>query len=296
MSKLYEAIKKIEEKERRRDEFPDFTVGKRKPPYLLIVVSILFVAAAVFSGLYFTSRFENIKHSNFFKKNQRAISVRKVKKSNGTVGKSLAVKKEIKARNTVIAEKTEAGGQPHGAKKVQKEKGLNQMMDSKKSTLVQRSKETKSSLQVKSHVVAKRSSSEKIAVKESKNTLLGKDINRNRRNQDQTAVLLRKARSGNFFESINAYKQLIKLYPGNISLYNNLAVRFMERGLYQKAIRILKKGLSVKDDPTLKLNLAICYIRIGNYDKAKAVVNTIPSGSVNSSELEKLKYYLSNIK
>ncbi len=295
MSKLYEAIKKIEEKEKIKDELPDFVERERKPPYLLIVVSILFVATFVFSGLYFTSRFERIKQSGFLKRQRYALKKESVERSKKTSTKRLVVKKEARAKSVELAQ-TNIKKKPLHKEITQEKVNLGGVLNSKKSVIAQKSGETKNNTLVKSHAVVSSGGGRKVVKKEVKKALPEKEVNKSQRSQDQTAVLLKKASSGNFFESVNAYRKLIKLYPNNISLYNNLAVRFMERGLYWKAVKVLKEGLNIKDDPTLKLNLAICYVKLGKYDKAKAIVNTIHSGSINSKELEKLKYYLSDIR
>ena len=292
MSKLYEAIKKIEEKEKKRDGLPDFVERKRRPPYLLMVVSTLFVAAVVFSGLYFTSRFERMKRSGFLKRRQHIVKG-SVVRSEKVLDRSLVVKKEIRVKSVELAE-THIKKKPLQKKIAQKKESMSDVVNFRK-TITTKGRKTKNNTLVKSHAVVSSGGGRKVVNKEVKKALPEKSVKQNQWSQDQTAELLKKASSGNFFESVNAYRKLIKLYPNNISLYNNLAVRFMERGLYWKAVKVLKEGLNIKDDPTLKLNLAICYVKLGRYDKAKAIVNTIPLGSVNSEELKKIKYYLSNI-
>ncbi len=292
MSKLYEAIKKIEEKEKKRDGLPDFVERKRRPPYLLMVVSTLFVAVVVFSGLYFTSRFERMERSGFLKRRQHIVKGNVVR-SEKVLDRSLVVKKETRVKSVELAE-THIKKKPLQKKIAQKKESMSDVVNFRK-TITTKGRKTKNNTLVKSHAVVSSGGGRKVVNKEVKKALPEKSVKQNQWSQDQTAELLKKASSGNFFESVNAYRKLIKLYPNNISLYNNLAVRFMERGLYWKAVKVLKEGLNIKDDPTLKLNLAICYVKLGRYDKAKAIVNTIPSGSVNSEELKKIKYYLSNI-
>ncbi len=291
MSKLYEAIKKIEEKEKIKAELPDFVQRERKPPYLLVIVSTLFVALVVFSGLYFTNRLENIRKSSSLKRERLGVVKKERLTEKGRVEKKAFLEKSgVKVKNEVPVKELVAKRETKVVSAVKEGTRKSESKDVKFKSQ-KRARNSKTGTVNKRSVVVKNRGKEITNVERPENNFSMEKVS-----QDQTAVLLKKANSGDFFESVKAYKELIKLYPNNISLYNNLAVLFMDKGLYWKAIEVLKKGLSVKDDSTLRLNLAICYIKLGKIKRAKRIVNTIPLTSKDSKEIEKLKRYLSNLK
>ncbi len=291
MSKLYEAIKKIEEKEKIKAELPDFVQRKRKPPYLLVIVSTLFVALVVFSGLYFTNRLENIRKSSSLKRERLGVVKKERLTEKGRVEKKAFLEKSgVKVKNEVPVKELVAKRETKVVS-VAKEVAIKSESKDVNFKSQKRAREGKTGTASGKNIVIKNREREITKVERPENNFSMKELSK-----DQTAVLLKKANSGDFFESVKAYKKLIKLYPNNISLYNNLAVLFMDKGLYWKAIEVLKKGLSVKDDSTLKLNLAICYIKLGKIKRAKRIVNTIPLNSKDSKEIEKLNRYLSNLK
>ncbi|WP_022671039.1 tetratricopeptide repeat protein [Hippea alviniae] len=99
------------------------------------------------------------------------------------------------------------------------------------------------------------------------------------------ANLIEVAENGNDTESISAYKKLIKIFPENLDLYNNLAVRYMNLGKYDEAIKILKKALSIGDSVDVKLNYTLALVKVGRLKEAREVIRTIDVKEVKDKEL-----------
>ena len=89
-------------------------------------------------------------------------------------------------------------------------------------------------------------------------------------------------------KAIKAYKTVQRLYPDDYSANNNLAVIYLDRGEWDKAIEQLKIYREVNDPGVISYtNLAYAYASNGNYQKALEVMMEFKSKYMTSLDVEK---------
>ncbi len=270
MSELFEALKKIENNnEDTKKDIPDFVNNKRKPPYFLIAAVVIFVAFAVLSGVYFLEkiRYYNGNYGHVPALRNPRPNIRKVKlmaKSNIPILIQKRQNSKSQIQHEALTIKKQQNKVASAKKAVSNTKRVN----------VSHRKKVRTRKLEKKHVSIKSmASTEKENIEETNVFMSAK------REQDTTAKLLKLATSDDFYTSVSAYNKLLKRYPHNVSLYNNLAVKYMERGFYGRAAEILKKALLISNDTYIKINLAICYVKLKEINEAKQIVNSIRSSS-----------------
>ncbi len=263
MSKLYDAIKEIENRENHDSNIPNFTKKDNRPPYLLIFVTVIFVAILVISAIGLRSKIKGlsvknkkITHTTIVRHNNKSVSL-----------KTTVIEKKEKKEKSIKREKTEKIIVVKHNVKVKK-------------TEKPKVKTSKTNLKKKNASKKKGYANKKTKIKKTYRTLVDK-----KPESESTYELLTKAESNNIHIAVEAYRKLIKRFPNNVSLYNNLAVRYMNANLYNEAVGILKKALTVSDDDDIKLNLTIAYIKLGRYDDAKKVFKTINSYDIKDRAL-----------
>jgi tetratricopeptide (TPR) repeat protein len=283
MSKLYDAIKRIEKKDIPKETIPDFSITKKeKPPYLLIGITLFFVAMVVVSAFMVINRVHYIKKINSIpRKTNRQISKKTIVKENtaakNKIVRASAPKKAQKAEHIVI-EKNKKELSTIKVIAVNKKKIKNNIMA--KQAL---KKQEKHQVKKTENLAKKTKSAAEIKPKQQPEFRYTQTESK----KESISLLLQKAESDNNQIAIDAYKKLIKRLPNNVSLYNNLAVKYIYLGKYYAAIRTLKAALAISDDDDIKLNLAISYIKIGKYKSAKKYFNTINSENVSDIALYK---------
>lgn len=275
MSELYDAIKKIESREKKKHDLPEFSGKKKsKPPYLLIVSALFFVVFAVSAGLFVLYKVRSIQEEKLNTK--KKVAVRIEKKTNAT------------KKNTVNSEPQRAVS----GVVVKKEKSN----PIKKTRVIEVNKKPVKMANVESRTVfIKRQVVNKVKVEKKK-------VSRNLTREHIKKVtvkynvnaLLEEAESGDFSRSIKAYKTLIKIYPSNISLYNNLAAEYIDAGMYKEAVRVLNRALSIKDDPDIRINLAICYVKLGQFGLARRILENVTPPESDRSVYNRLMYILNS--
>ncbi len=258
MSKLYDAISNIESKRSKKDDIPKFN-KKHKPPYFLIIVTVVFVAVLFVSAIIIKSRIVDVKHKEIAHKKSVELVF-----DNKTKQKKSAVKKIIKKPKLATDLKTKYITE-RAIKKpdiVKVKKNNTKIMEQSNGRIENK--------EVKATVAIKKNEDKEKDIKSSPvaNSAVIKaksDVNK----------LLNDTESSNDEIAISAYKKLIRRFPRKIELYNNLSVRYMNASDYKDAAEVLKKALQIKDDQDLKINLTIAYIKMHNYKMAKNTIKTI---------------------
>ncbi len=266
MSKLYDAIKEIEDKPEQDDNLPNFSQKPQKPPYLLIVIAILIATMTILSAFIIKDKLSRIHNK---KEKSAVVKVKKQPKIKKAAAKR--VKKEqkqvnIQEKHKIIEHKLHTST----VKKIRKNSNL-----SLKKPKSKKAKKVEKQIKHKTPTIKKEVKSETKGV-----FILDKSSNR-----ESTAQLLDEAYSGSIAVSIEAYKKLIKRFPQNVSLYNNLAVKYIDSKQYRKAIKILKRALKFSDDDDVKLNLVIAYIKIKEYRKARSIFRDINQSNIQDKSL-----------
>jgi tetratricopeptide (TPR) repeat protein len=85
---------------------------------------------------------------------------------------------------------------------------------------------------------------------------------------------------GAVFQQITALKQTIERDPNNFEALAQLGAMYMDAGKFPQAIDYLERAVAVRDDPNVRIDLAICYRNNNQRDKSLAelqhVVQTNP--------------------
>ncbi|RLG11522.1 hypothetical protein DRN73_05165 [Candidatus Pacearchaeota archaeon] len=81
-------------------------------------------------------------------------------------------------------------------------------------------------------------------------------------------------KSGNCEKAIFYYQNYLKK-SFNVYVMNNYGACLIELGRFDEAIDILNKALNIKNDPEIKFNLALAYIKKGEKEKACAIVKSL---------------------
>ena len=280
MSELYDAIKKIESKEKKKPNVPDFSVKREsKPLYFLIVAVSIFFVFAVSTSLFLLHKAKNIGRKKSVSRKEVATQF---------------------VRKTVTPTKINAHEKPEKT-------STNSMVVKKKSELNKRIQEAKvfrkpikkASTIAKGSVVYSRKPVVRHVKKEVNKKVAG-NLSNGRKKIGKTKVkysvstLLDEAQSGDFSTSVKAYRALIGIYPNNITLYNNLAAEYIDAGRYKEAVEVLKKALNIKDDPDIRINLAICYVKLGRFDLARKTLENVTPPKEDRAVYDKLMYILNS--
>ncbi len=264
MSKLYDAIKKIENNKNQKEEIPFAKQRKRneKTKKRLIILSLL-VSIFVLSGLFIVV---GLKHN-------KSIGVDREKKSKTVAVKSAAVKKIVKPKKADNSVKVER--EKESVDKVKVEKTAKA-----ESKVKQRKIYNTSITKNKTNNIAVKKKEEKRQDKK-----LTANVSKKQKPTISVAELVRIAENGSDREAISAYKRLIEIFPDNLDLYNNLAVRYMDIGEYDKAAEILRKALSVGDSADIRLNYTLALVKLRKLKEAKEEIKTINIEEVNDKKL-----------
>ena len=79
----------------------------------------------------------------------------------------------------------------------------------------------------------------------------------------------KKHKLGKLEEARADYNFIIQNSPSHYKALNLLASTYMDEGKYQKSIKFLENSILIKNDFFLAIyNLAICYMKLNEYDKA----------------------------
>ncbi len=290
MSKLYDSIRTLEKKNIKESEIPNFNVTKSKPPYFLFALTFIFVLGAVFSGYLLKKKIESASNNNKFihqsrvyKKN-RPNTFKVVETKNKQQKKIVIKEKKVNKKAKTDIEKKNIE-QISVSSNIKKPGLLNQTVN--KSLKTAKEKKIQHSLPKREKIIntAGKTEQEKSEFR----------YVEPKKNIESTAELLNLANSDNTKTAINAYKKLIKRFKNNVSLYNNLAVKYIESKQYYSAIRILRKAMKFSDDDELKLNLVIAYIKIKKIKSAQNIFYTINQNNISNKTLlsELQNYFIS---
>ena len=81
-------------------------------------------------------------------------------------------------------------------------------------------------------------------------------------------------KNGNYKEAILYYQNYLKK-SFNVYVMNNYGACLIELGRFDEAIDILNRALNIKNDPEIKFNLALAYIKKGDKKKACLIVKSL---------------------
>ena len=81
-------------------------------------------------------------------------------------------------------------------------------------------------------------------------------------------------KNGNCEEAILYYQNYLKK-SFNVYVMNNYGACLIELGRFDEAIEILSRALNIKNDPEIKFNLALAYIKKGDKKKACLIVKNL---------------------
>jgi tetratricopeptide (TPR) repeat protein len=283
MSRLYDAIKRIEKKDTPKEAIPNFDITpQKKPPYLLIGVTVIFVIIIIVSAFMVIDRLHYVKQINGISKKTSQKLSKKATAEDSVAAKKRIAKTSIPQKNQNIEHIVINEGKK---KPVAKQVAVINKKKIKKNKMVAPTlkKEEKHKVKKDEKLAKKTKSAGEIKPKQEPEFRYTQAESK----KESLSSLLQKAESDNNQIAIDAYKKLIKILPNNVSLYNNLAVKYMYLGKYYSAIRVLKDALAISDDDDIKLNLAISYIKIGKYKSAKKYFNMISSENVSDIALYK---------
>ncbi len=74
--------------------------------------------------------------------------------------------------------------------------------------------------------------------------------------------------AGHFDVAIRDYRLLVGQYPNIFEIRSNLGASLAGEGLYTEAIAEYQHALRLKPNPQVRLNLALAYYKVGNFDRA----------------------------
>lgn len=275
MSRLYDAISKIEAKHHRKDDIPEFS-KKKKPPYLLIIISLTFAAVLILSAIIIDKKISRINSRVVVNKTHKKIERHKSEKVNllsKASDSKISHKKTAAAIKKPSAENSKAGTISHAGQAAAYDNTRSSHRIEKKVNIIKKEQQT----ELKQYIDKK-----------------------NVKQTDNTAELLENIAEMDDNAAIEAYKKLIERFPNEVSLYNNLSVRYINKKDYKDALGILKKALKFSNDRDLKINLTIIYIKLGRYKMAKKVIKTVNLGSVNDgavrAAVENIDDFLDRVK
>jgi len=265
VSKLYDAIARIEKNQKTSEALPDF--HKRKPPYVLLISTAIFVLVIVVSAVLVREKIDGISrkmpavHKEPAAK--KAINRHKI----ATVTSDF-VNPEFSKRKIVIKIKHKLALKQNGL--VNKSENKPVVFPTPKAASLNKNRN-----KVKKTVIKKVAKVQSVSNKVRKIEAIGAAIEKEPEGQDSLIVLINNSKSADNRTAIAAYRALIRQFPNNPDLYNNLAARYIRIDRYKEAIGLLKKALKIKDDPAIRINLAISYIKQGNYQMARVVMNDV---------------------
>lgn len=283
MSKLYDAITRIEAAHNKREGIPEFR--RKRPPYLLIALTLVVIVVFGISAFIITGKISEVNKSGVYtagKLQGQNFQTAKIDIHKKISGQKLPLKTVEKITKKQIA----ATGVNFKTKKKLVDVG----------TFPTREAENLSRIaKIKKRIAKPKNRIRNVYITKSLTRKLDNTATKPH-NAINRVMLFRDIKSGNDFVAINAYKKLIKKYPNAIELDNNLAALYIEKGSYKNAVKLLKKILDVKNDINAKLNLSIAYIKLREYKKARIIMGNL--NTINSKEgmtAIKINSFLNNI-
>lgn len=283
MSKLYDAITKIEAAHNKREGIPEFR--RKKPPYLLIALTLIVVAVFGISAFIITGKISEVNKNGVYTAGKLQRQNFQTAKTN--IHKKISEQKlPLKTVEKTIRKRTVATGVNFRTDKKLVAVGAFQTREAKNLLKIAKIKKriAKPGNRIRNVYITKR------LTRKLDNTTAKPHNAINR------VMLFRDIKSSNDFVAINAYKKLIRKYPNAMELDNNLAALYIEKGSYKNAIKLLKKILDVKNDINARLNLSIAYIKLREYKKARIMMGNLNTEN-NKEEMTAIKInsFLNNI-
>jgi len=258
VSKLYDAIARIEKNQKTSEALPDFR--KRKPSYILLISTAIFVLVIVVSAVLVREKIDSI--SRKMPATHKEPVAKKVISRYQTADTFSGSTKPVAKRKIAVSKKHKLVPMQSGL--VNKSENKPVVFSTPKATSLNKNRDKK-----KKTVIRKVAKVQSVSSKVRKIEAIGKKPE----GQDSLIVLINNSKSADNRTAIAAYRALIRRFPNNPDLYNNLAARYIRIHRYKEAIGLLKKALKIKDDPAIRINLAISYIKQGNYQMARVVMN-----------------------
>ncbi len=279
MSKLYEALKKIENKNNaeKNGDIPFAPPAKPNSPLRIYLFLVLVFVVSVIGSFFVCYKFfyqnqriiltHTAKHFAVYHTTKpepalHKIEIKKLVKQKPQLKQKVSKNAELKEKQLKVAEKKVKiaivdNATMHSEKKLIKEKNSQVVIEKKKGRVYRNSS-------IKTN-------------KEIKHKPKEKTVN--------IAELFEKINSDDIYTQIDGYKKLLKIFPQNDAFYNNLAADYIVLGRYKDAAKVLKKALSFSDSANLKLNLVVCYVKMGRMDLARSVFERIDENSVKDKQL-----------
>ena len=285
MSKLYEALKKIENKNNaeKNGDIPFAPPAKPNSPLRIYLFLVLVFVVSVIGSFFVCYK--------FFYQNQRIILTHTAKH----FAVSHTTKPEPALHKTEIKKLVKQKPQP--IQKVNKNAELKekQLKVTEKRVKIAAAKDNTTMLHSEKKLIKEKNSQGVGERKENKavhksSIKSNKKIKPKRKAEPKEkavniAELFEKINSDDIYTQIDGYKKLLTVFPQNDAFYNNLAADYIVLGRYKDAAKVLKKALSFSDSANLKLNLVVCYVKMGRINLAKSVFEGIDENSVKDKQL-----------
>lgn len=70
-------------------------------------------------------------------------------------------------------------------------------------------------------------------------------------------------------QSVNTFKEAVRLFPNSLLPYNNLGMQYIKMGKADMAIEVLKKALEIRESPNIYYNLSKAYALLDDTEKSR---------------------------
>jgi len=279
MSKLYEALKKIEKKElgRKGDKKIPYTLHRKSTKHLLVIVVFLLI---IFGGGFIVVTYTEKKIAHI----PPAVGnlVKQVNESD-----KQQIKKEITKETVKREEKVTAVEEMPPVKK-------------EKTAIVKKKLVLAYTSEVKKN--EKKSVKKPVRIKRAMVSDIKKGpVQKRMSTYNITALSLEAQRAterGEIEKAVDIYKKLLRIRKSDIYLMNNLGALYVMEGKYTNAQLILKKAYDICTDIDIALNYANALYKGGNKRTAQTVLKHINPLLLKTGEQKEtyrtLKHLLEN--
>jgi Ca2+/Na+ antiporter len=287
MSKLYDAIKRIQDSKKSNDTAEEYNAVDKKPNKKIIKLVILFVAIIVIGILVvYIANFISHKHksNDYIASNPHSLDI-KVMPGSGT--------NDDRKDKTILSKTDNTNATTHSQenlKNTAKNVNATQTTNSTNSTTGVNLKPNIQITQSQPQIIVNHSDNKIHSLNSTKQEQLNDVLNYQQEKAERLSDLAlninRALENGDYYRAKLLLKQYLSIQEDSFAL-NDLAAIYIQEGKYAQASELLEKSIIKQQSAAAYVNLIYCYKKLNEMDKIKDILKTINT-SIFSEEQKAL--------
>jgi tetratricopeptide (TPR) repeat protein len=286
MSKLYDAIKRVQESKKSNNTDAEYNTGNGKKPNKKIIKWVVLFAAIIVIGILvvYITNFIRHKHksNSYVTSNPHSLNIKVIPGSGGNDDGNDKIN---------LSKMNNTNATTHSQEKLNTAKNVNatQTTNSTNSTGVN----LKPNIQItqsQPQIIVNYSDNKMHSLNSTKQEQLNNVLNYQQEKAEKLSDLAlninRTLENGDYYRAKLLLKEYLSIQEDSFAL-NDLAAIYIQEGKYAPASELLEKSITQQQSAAAYVNLIYCYKKLNGMDKIKDILKTV-NPSIFSEEQKAL--------